>query len=51
MLLDSKNLNKITLKLLIFLETGLIIRLKSTIFRRNSIFDPRSNDQIEKKEI
>jgi hypothetical protein len=26
----------------------ILIKLKSAIFRRNSIFDPGSNDQIEK---
>ena len=28
---------------------GILIKLKSAIFRRNSIFNPGSNDQIEKK--
>jgi hypothetical protein len=28
---------------------GILIKLKSTIFRRNSIIKPGSNDQIEKK--
>jgi hypothetical protein len=28
---------------------GILIKLKSAIFRRNSIFNPGSNDQIQKK--
>ena len=30
---------------------GISIKLKSAIFRRNSIFNPGSNDQIEKRKI
>ena len=30
---------------------GILIKLKSDIFIRNSIFDPGSIDQIEKKQI
>jgi hypothetical protein len=30
---------------------GILIKLKSAIFRINSIFDPGSNDQIEKNEF
>ena len=30
---------------------GILIKLKSAIFRRNSIINPGSNDQIEKKKL
>jgi hypothetical protein len=30
---------------------GILIKLKSAIFRRNSIIKPGSNDQIEKKKF
>jgi hypothetical protein len=30
---------------------GILIKLKSAIFRRNSIINPGSNDQFEKKKL
>jgi hypothetical protein len=50
MLLDSKNLlNKIRQERV--MSPGILIELKSAIFRRNSIFDPGSNDRIEKNKF
>jgi hypothetical protein len=59
MLLDSKNLNKILQdpnaidssckKRITCYVPGYIDQIESAIFRRNSILDPGSYDQIEKK--